>query len=125
LDAMPEGGSLGVRVAAADGIDPFVAPSQWVRNRRVVVEIADTGVGIPAAQARHVFNPFFTTKPSGTGLGLALVHKSVEDHAGSVSFRGTPSGGTTFTVTLPVAGVESGQSAGDDAPPLGQSRLLS
>jgi PAS domain S-box-containing protein len=125
LDAMPEGGSLSVRVAAADGIDPFVAPSQWVRHRRVVVEIADTGVGIPADQARHVFNPFFTTKPSGTGLGLALVHKIVEDHGGSVSFRGTPSGGTTFTVTLPVAGVQSGQSAGDDAPPLGQSRLLS
>jgi signal transduction histidine kinase len=125
LDAMPEGGSLTVRVAAGDAIDPFVAPSQWVRHRRAVVEITDTGVGIPAAQARHVFNPFFTTKPSGTGLGLALVHKIVEDHGGSVSFRSTPSGGTTFTVTLPVAGAQSAESAGEDTPPLGQPRLLS
>jgi PAS domain S-box-containing protein len=125
LDAMPEGGGLAVRVAAADGIDPFVAPSQWVRNRRVVVEITDTGVGIPTDQARHVFNPFFTTKPSGTGLGLALVHKIVEDHAGSVSFRSTPAGGTTFTVTLSVTGARPAGSADEDTQTLGQPRLLS
>ncbi|HEV8672829.1 MAG TPA: ATP-binding protein [Methylomirabilota bacterium] len=126
LDAMPEGGTLTLRASAADPVDPFAAPGRWVRDRRVVVEIEDTGVGIAPDQAHHVFNPFFTTKPSGTGLGLALVHKIVEDHAGSVSFRSGPAGGTTFTVTLPVAGAARPVGrAGDGAPPLGQPRLLS
>ena len=50
-----------------------------------------------------MFNPFFTTKASGTGLGLALSHKIVEDHRGRITFRSVPGAGTTFRVVLPVA----------------------
>jgi two-component system sensor histidine kinase HydH len=69
----------------------------------VKVEIEDTGSGISSSEADKVFNPFFTTKASGTGLGLALTHKIVEDHRGSITFRSVPGTGTTFRVILPAA----------------------
>ena len=68
-----------------------------------MVEIGDTGAGIAGTDADKVFNPFFTTKASGTGLGLALTHKFVEDHGGTVSFESVPGQGTTFRGTLPGA----------------------
>ncbi|MGH6804803.1 MAG: ATP-binding protein, partial [Methyloceanibacter sp.] len=67
------------------------------------VEIEDTGRGISSSEADKVFNPFFTTKASGTGLGLALTHKIVEDHRGRITFRSVPGAGTTFRVVLQVA----------------------
>jgi signal transduction histidine kinase len=67
------------------------------------VEIEDSGIGISSLEADKVFDPFFTTKAAGTGLGLALTHKIIEDHGGSISFRSAPGVGTTFTVVLPMA----------------------
>jgi signal transduction histidine kinase len=69
----------------------------------VRVEIEDTGSGIAPLEAEKVFDPFFTTKAKGTGLGLALTHKIIEDHGGSIGFRSAPGVGTTFTVLLPTA----------------------
>jgi signal transduction histidine kinase len=66
----------------------------------VRVEIQDSGPGISAADSDRVFNPFFTTKVSGTGLGLALTHKIVEDHGGSIDFRSGRTGGTVFRIVL-------------------------
>ena len=70
--------------------------------RRVRVEIEDTGIGIPGADADRVFNPFFSTKTGGTGLGLALTHKIIEDHGGSIDFRSTVGQGTVFRIVLPL-----------------------
>jgi PAS domain S-box-containing protein len=103
LDAMGDGGTLTLRALPIEGGDPFVTPGRWVRDRGIRLEIEDTGAGIGPEATPHVFNPFFTTKPSGTGLGLALVHKIVEDHGGTVAFRSVPRGGTTFSVLLPLA----------------------
>jgi len=64
---------------------------------------AQKSAGIAPSEADKVFDPFFTTKPAGTGLGLALTHKIIEDHGGSISFRSAPGLGTTFTVVLPMS----------------------
>ena len=64
------------------------------------MEIEDTGVGIEPSEAERIFNPFYTTRDSGTGLGLALAHKVVQDHGGVISFKSTPGVGTTFTIVL-------------------------
>jgi signal transduction histidine kinase len=69
--------------------------------RRVRVEIADTGVGIPAENISQLFEPYFSTKDTGTGLGLAIVKKAVDDHRGAITVTSKPGEGTKFTVTLP------------------------
>ncbi len=99
LDAMPRGGRLGVRAGWAGTGDAVRAVWRRPANR-VKVEIEDTGVGIQPSDTDRVFNPFYTTRDSGTGLGLALAHKIVEDHGGSISFQSAPGRGTTFTIVL-------------------------
>jgi signal transduction histidine kinase len=99
LAAMKPGGRLTVRTGWHRPAEPLARGG----GRRVRVEIEDTGSGISPAEADKVFDPFFTTKPEGTGLGLALTHKIIEDHGGSIGFRSAPGVGTTFTVLLPMA----------------------
>jgi two-component system, NtrC family, sensor histidine kinase HydH len=72
------------------------------RDGRVLIDIADSGPGIAAADQPRIFEPFFTTKAAGTGLGLPLVERVVEAHEGTLSFSSS-SAGTTFTIALPVA----------------------
>ena len=103
LDATEAAGRLTLRVGWSHGGDPFGAARSAGAGRPIKVEIEDTGRGIAPADVDKVFNPFFTTKASGTGLGLALTHKIVEDHGGRVTFRSAPGIGTTFRVVLPVA----------------------
>jgi signal transduction histidine kinase len=68
----------------------------------IEVAISDTGAGIPAEQLDVLFMPFHTTKPKGTGLGLALTHKIIEEHHGSIHVASQMGHGTVMTVTLPV-----------------------
>ena len=63
----------------------------------------DAGVGIPAEALDRIFDPFFTTKPGGTGLGLATVHRIVEEHGGSIRVQSAYGKGTTFQLRLPRA----------------------
>ncbi|MGQ9590742.1 MAG: two-component system sensor histidine kinase NtrB [Planctomycetota bacterium] len=67
----------------------------------VEVTVADNGVGIPDAQRRHLFTPFFSTKPAGGGLGLCLVERIVRDHLGTVDFSSEVSSGSVFRVWFP------------------------
>jgi len=69
----------------------------------VVVDVADTGVGIPAGNLAKIFEPFFTTKEigQGTGLGLAVCYGIVKEHGGHVGVESAVGRGTTFTLTLP------------------------
>ena len=69
----------------------------------VILQVTDTGCGIPAELHKKIFEPFFTTKDSekGTGLGLAIVAQVVEDHAGTIRISSQPGNGTAFTVSIP------------------------
>jgi signal transduction histidine kinase len=102
VDAMGAGGRLTLRVGWYHGSD-LLGPLHAGAARRVKVEIEDTGSGIDRADADKVFNPFFTTKAAGTGLGLALTHKIVEEHQGRITLRSTRGAGTLFRVVLPVS----------------------
>jgi PAS domain S-box-containing protein len=90
VQAMPHGGRLGVRTGRT-------APD------RIRLEVEDTGVGIPAAHLKDIFNPFFTTKApgQGTGLGLFVVHAILERYGGDVRVASELGKGTTFTIELP------------------------
>jgi len=93
FEAMPSGGTLTVVTAVAK--DTSTAPSH------VHVEITDTGAGIPEEIRDKIFDPYFTTKPSGTGVGLALAYRILADHRAKISFK-TGAAGTSFLVDLPV-----------------------
>ncbi len=69
----------------------------------IVVTIADHGPGIPDELRQRVFEPYFTTKQDGTGLGLALVRQTVEAHSGTITVADTPGGGATFSIVLSAA----------------------
>ncbi|MBI4168657.1 MAG: HAMP domain-containing protein, partial [Acidobacteria bacterium] len=94
LQAMPSGGALTVS-AARDNGDP-------AGRARVRIEVRDTGVGIDPALLPRLFEPYFSTKSGGTGLGLGVARKAVEEHGGTIDIRSRPGEGTVVGLTLPV-----------------------
>jgi two-component system NtrC family sensor kinase len=93
IEAMPGGGRLLIRTHVEAGYFGPMADA-------VVIEIADTGPGIPDDEVQAIFEPFYTTKNKGAGLGLAISHSIVERHGGVLSVSSDASG-TTFRVALP------------------------
>jgi two-component system, NtrC family, sensor histidine kinase HydH len=69
----------------------------------VEIDIADTGIGIEPEHLPHLFEPFYTTRPKGTGLGLFVAHGIVQRHGGSIEVVSAPGQGTRFRITLPAA----------------------
>ena len=95
IEALSSGGRLTLRLGWHDG-----PGRSRTFSRRVAVEIADTAQGSRPPTPSTCSRPFFTTKEGGTGLGLALAHKIIQDHGGSIDFRSTPDVGTTFRIVL-------------------------
>ncbi len=87
-EAMPDGGPLQIRTERSDGL--------------ITVTFGDSGVGMEPDVMAHLFEPFFSTKPDGSGLGLAVSHEIVTRHGGSLEATSTPGQGSTFTVRLPI-----------------------
>jgi len=92
VQAMPDGGTLTIQAEPA--------------GDAVVLAVADTGPGIPAAEAERIFKPFFTTKTKGTGLGLTVARGLVTAMGGRLALGAAAGGGARFTLALPAAGVE-------------------
>ena len=88
MDAMPAGGELNV--------------GTWREGEEARIRVADKGPGMNEGQKRHIFTPFFTTKPNGTGLGLALVQQIATEHGGHVECDSREGEGATFTIFLPL-----------------------
>ena len=86
---------------AAITVEVDVDPSGG--DKRARVKVRDRGPGIPPEHRAHIFEPFFSTKKGGTGLGLATVHRIVEEHHGQIEIEQPQDGGTAFTVRLPLA----------------------
>jgi CheY-like chemotaxis protein len=103
-DAMPNGGTLTIDVRDVD-VDEALAVrhSLTALGPHVELTVADTGVGMDLAVRERVFEPFFTTKPKGkgSGLGLAVVYRTVQNSGGSLWVDTAPGQGTTFRVYLP------------------------
>jgi signal transduction histidine kinase/ActR/RegA family two-component response regulator len=110
-DAMPNGGKLTVATASVE-LTRSSAKGLPVGNC-VVLEVIDTGRGIPKDQVAHIFDPFFTTKPvgKGTGLGLAAVAGTVKAHGGSIEVNSDLAAGTAFRVYLPCTEPEGAEPA--------------
>jgi nitrogen-specific signal transduction histidine kinase len=80
-----------------------IAPETWSAKPGVVVSVEDNGPGVPAELREQIFNPFFTSKKDGVGLGLSIVAKIVDDHRGWIRLESDPGSGARFRVFLPLA----------------------
>ncbi len=90
LDAMPQGGKIGIKT--------------FSENSNIVIQIEDTGSGIPQEVQQRIFDPFFTTKGvQSTGLGMSISYGIINRHKGTIEVNSTEGVGTTFTIKLPVA----------------------
>jgi two-component system, NtrC family, sensor histidine kinase HydH len=87
-EAMPGEGSISITTG--------------VEKNRIMVSIEDTGAGIPEDKLKEIFNPFFTTKDKGTGLGLAVIQRIVQDHQGDIRVDSEPGRGSRFIFYLPL-----------------------
>jgi signal transduction histidine kinase len=86
--AMPEGGTITVKTEQKDN--------------NAVISIADTGTGIDEKDLAKIFDPYFTTKEQGSGLGLTMVFKIIREHRGDITVDSKERKGTCFTITLPI-----------------------
>jgi len=91
VEAMPQGGGLTIVSALRDN---------WL-----TIDVQDTGTGLAPDEAARIFEPFYTTKADGTGLGLAVSYGIIQQHGGRIEVKSAPAtegSGTTFTVLLPI-----------------------
>jgi signal transduction histidine kinase len=95
IDAMPEGGTL------------TVAASQ--EKEALVISVQDTGCGIPKEVVDSIYDPFFTSKTKGAGLGLTMVHQIIMNHRGEIKIRSEVDKGTIATIRLPTREADSGE----------------
>ena len=96
IQAMKEGGSIYISTR------PYFKNEGGEPEQFVQVEIRDTGVGIPEENLDHIFDPFFTSKDEGSGLGLSISHQIVQEHGGYVTVESKIGAGTSFFINLPV-----------------------
>ena len=102
IDAMPHGGDLTISTDVAE-IDKTESKKDQAIGQFVLISISDTGIGIPCDAQSQIFQPFFTTKQEGTGLGLWSAYGIVRQHGGDIKVNSEPGYGTNFTISLPAS----------------------
>jgi signal transduction histidine kinase len=110
IEAMPKGGVLSVRTRLLRKDEVGISRSaESFEKDSIVIEVSDTGAGIPEDELNVIFKPFYTTKESGTGLGLSICRTIIEEHFGSIKVKSSLGKGSTFTLSLPMDGDDHGQ----------------
>ncbi|MGQ3684787.1 MAG: PAS domain S-box protein [Candidatus Loosdrechtia sp.] len=99
LDAMPNGGEIRIMVRKT---------TLFLRDA-VEIVLSDNGNGIPSQNLDKIFEPFYTTKSEGTGLGLSVVQRIIDDHGGTVDVKSKENKGTTFFIKLPIESIGNGK----------------
>lgn len=89
IQAMPNGGAVKIKIQKSKS-----------KDNELIIEIADSGKGIPADQLPNIFDPFYTTKESGTGMGLAVTYRIIKEHGGEIEVESETSQGTKFKICL-------------------------
>jgi signal transduction histidine kinase len=111
VQAMADGGELGLRFRSVERLAPVIGRQgrragdsavQGPLRRFLEIEVRDTGMGIDRADLPHLFEPFFTTRPSGTGLGLSTSQALLRQHGGAISVESERGKGTVVTILIPV-----------------------
>lgn len=96
VEVMEDGGELSIK--------RYCGVSLFHKNRKVIIlKISDTGPGVKSEDAKNIFNPFFTTKPTGTGLGLTISYKIIERHGGIILLNNESDVGATFIIEFPLS----------------------
>ena len=101
LNALEAMGPKGTLTVATRNSSPGAGPKGLPADTQIGLTIQDTGAGISAENLARLFEPFFTTKPGGTGLGLPITKRIIQEHRGDISVESEPGKGTTFRIILP------------------------
>jgi signal transduction histidine kinase len=119
IQAMPDGGRLDISTAQERLSPEFFADGEEpLRNPCVHLVVADTGIGMTPEVLEHLFEPFYTTKENGTGLGLLSCQRIVASHGGVMRVDSRPGQGTRFHLYFPLAGAVADAAAQDETPGL-------
>jgi len=122
--AMMQGGTIKIyaeKLAITDD-DKFALPLQ--PGKYVALTITDEGVGISSQNLPKIFDPYFSTKEQGSGLGLAICYSIIKKHGGHISVQSVEGRGTSFTIYLPVSGVQAEREVHEDSLILGEGKVL-
>ena len=111
LNAVQFSGSGGQVKVSLERVRRGAAPPGLERRDPLRLIVRDSGPGIEPSAVTRIFDPFYTTRPGGTGLGLAVVHRAVAAHEGAVFVDRAPSGGAEFTIVLPGRAASGGAAA--------------
>jgi PAS domain S-box-containing protein len=116
LQAMPGGGKLTIAAQNLKANDPGLKGLPLAEGSYVRFTVRDTGMGIAAEHQARIFDPYFTTKEAGNGLGLAICYSVIRNHQGHIQVQSAPNQGTVFNIFLPALEIPGPKALAENAP---------
>ncbi len=120
--AMPDGGTI--TVSAENAVFAPDAPPPALEGSYVKLTVSDQGAGVPEEHASRIFDPYYTTKEQGSGLGLATAYSIIRKHGGWIDVESRPGEGASFCIHLPASPDETVDDAGKETPPPGRAARI-